>query len=177
MILTKQHIYIMNTLGDLATPHLMNWLEEHGFFTAPASGSHHGNKTGDLVIHSIDVAKTLNRLTAVNGSPWQRSESPFIVGLLHDLCKVDNYIPGGEDDRKVWMHNPNEIMKGHGDKSIMMASTLMQLTEEEMFCIRFHMGAFTDQSEWQYYRQAVQKYPNVLWTHQADMIAAFLMGR
>jgi hypothetical protein len=75
-----------------------------------------------------------------------------------------------------WDYNPEPFIKGHGDKSVMMLSTMLQLTEEEMFCIRFHMGAFTDSSEWKFYTNAVHKFPNVLWTHQADMIAAHCLG-
>lgn len=43
-------------------------------------------------------------------------------------------------------------------------------------CIRYHMGAFTDKEEWQDYTRAIHRYPNVLWTHQADMIAAHIKG-
>jgi hypothetical protein len=50
------------------------------------------------------------------------------------------------------------------------------LTEEEVACIIYHMGAFTDSKEWGDYNNAIRKYPNVLWTHQADMIASQIMG-
>nr|DAR68166.1 MAG TPA: hypothetical protein [Caudoviricetes sp.] len=43
-------------------------------------------------------------------------------------------------------------------------------------CIRYHMGAFTDKSEWNDYTRAVSQYPNVLWTHQADMLASHVAG-
>lgn len=49
------------------------------------------------------------------------------------------------------------------------------LTEEEIMCIRYHMGAFTDKEEWSDYTRAIHKYPNVLWTHQADMIATHIV--
>ena len=38
------------------------------------------------------------------------------------------------------------------------------------------MGAFTDKSEWNDYTRAVDQYPNVLWTHQADMLASHVAG-
>lgn len=50
------------------------------------------------------------------------------------------------------------------------------LTEEEIMCIRYHMGAFCDKSEWNDYTRAVHKYTNVLWTHQADMLASHVEG-
>lgn len=46
----------------------------------------------------------------------------------------------------------------------------------EAACIRYHMGAFNDKSyEWNDYTRAIHKYPNVLWTHHADMIATHIM--
>ena len=41
-------------------------------------------------------------------------------------------------------------------------------------CIRYHMGAFTEKEEWRLYTRAVNQFPNVLWTHQADMIASHI---
>ena len=74
----------------------------------------------------------------------------------------------------TYHYNAQALLRGHGDKSVMMLEQFIPLTEEEIACIRYHMGAFTDQSEWSYYTNAVHKYPNVLWTHTADMIAAHI---
>lgn len=57
-----------------------------------------------------------------------------------------------------------------------LLSQFYTLTEEEIMCIRYHMGAFTDKSEWNDYTRAVRNYPNVLWTHQADMLASHVAG-
>lgn len=46
----------------------------------------------------------------------------------------------------------------------------------KIMCIRYHMGAFCDKSEWNDYTRAVHKYTNVLWTHQADMLASHVEG-
>lgn len=43
-------------------------------------------------------------------------------------------------------------------------------------CIRYHMGAFCPKEEWNDYTRAVRAYPNVLWTHQADMLASHVEG-
>lgn len=58
-----------------------------------------------------------------------------------------------------------------GDKSVMMLSQVMTLTEEEMLCIRFHMGAYVT-SEWDAFDRAIRKYQSVLFTHTADMYAS-----
>ena len=42
--------------------------------------------------------------------------------------------------------------------------------------IRWHMGAFDDRENWKYYSAAVKKYPNVLYTHVADMTASQIIG-
>ena len=157
----------------IVTADCFEYLVKNGFFTAPASTKYHGAYEGGLFDHSIAVAKALVDMTERNMLKWQNPRSPYIVGMLHDLCKIDSYIEVMDD---VWEHNPDTSLKGHGDKSVMLLSTLMQLTEEEMLCIRYHMGAFTDKEEWKYYSAAVEKYPNVLWTHTADMIAARVEG-
>ena len=154
------------------------WLECSEFFYAPASTKYHGNYEGGLFDHSFMVMNTLVDLTRHNNLKWQRDGSPFIVGLLHDLCKIDSYEPVYDpthpDDAPTFKYNTDTLLTGHGDKSVMLISEHMQLTEEEVMCIRYHMGAFTDKEEWRYYTRAVNQYPNVLWTHQADMIASHI---
>ena len=73
-------------------------------------------------------------------------------------------------------YNNNTLLKGHGEKSVMILASHIQLTEEEVLCIRYHMGAFSDKNEWTDYTRAIQTYPNVLWTHHADMIASQITG-
>jgi hypothetical protein len=58
----------------------------------------------------------------------------------------------------------------------MYLASHMKLTEEEVLCIRWHMGAFDDKENWNKFTAAVHKYTNVLWTHQADMIASQVKG-
>lgn len=154
------------------------YLINEGFFTAPASTKYHGNYEGGLFDHCFMVMTTLLDLSIKNGLKWQRPESPFVVGLFHDLCKIDSYIPiiDPTDNSVSYKYNTDTALKGHGDKSVMMLASHIQLTEEEVMCIRYHMGAFTDKEEWNDYTRAVNKYPNVLWTHQADMIASHVIG-
>jgi hypothetical protein len=149
---------------------MMDWLIKEGFFEKPASVSHHGNYTGGLFDHSLAVMDTLLNMTNDLGIKWQHPRSPYVVGMFHDLCKIDNYVY-----REGWMHNPDQILKGHGDKSIMLLSQFINLTEEEIMCIKFHMGAY-ETSEWDQYDKAIRKYETVLWTHTADMYASKVVG-
>lgn len=179
----KKDLYIERLKQFEATPlntilsdDSKNWLVWNGFFTAPASTKYHGNYEGGLFDHSLIVMNTLVKLTKDNNLQWSREESPYIVGMLHDLCKVGQYKETAEGSEYPYEYRTDTLLTGHGDKSVMVASTLLQLTEEEMYCIRYHMGAFVEKDEWNYYTRAVSKYPNVLWTHHADMLATHVIG-
>lgn len=56
----------------------------------------------------------------------------------------------------------------------MLLSQFMTLTEEEIMCIRYHMGAY-EKDDWVQFDLAIKKYPNVLFTHTADMYASKLI--
>ena len=151
-----------------------DWLDFIDYYEKPASIRHHRNgcDDGSLYRHSIEVMNQLEVLTNKLQLKWERSESPKIIGLLHDVCKCDDYIKIDG----VWQWNKNQTMAGHGDKSVIMLAGHIDLTEEEVYCIRYHMGAFTDKEDWPYYGKAVERYPNVLYTHTADMIASKIKG-
>ena len=161
------------------------------FMNAPASTKYHGSYPGGLLEHSLNVAETLCKLTKDNDLKWEDSRSPVIIGLFHDICKMDQYNPNYglgvlycdgvatkvQDTKQPYTFNNDTLLKGHGDKSVMMLASIMKLTEEEVMCIRYHMGAFTDKEEWDNYTRAIHKYPNVLWTHHADMIATHIIEK
>ena len=155
---------------------MMNWLVNKGFFVTPASTKYHGAYEGGLYQHSASVMKFLIQLTKDNDLHWQDERSPYIVGMFHDLCKIDQYLPFMDCESISWDYNPNTLLKGHGEKSVMLLSQFYALTEEEICCIRYHMGAFTPKEEWNDYTGAIHAYPNVLWTHQADMLASHVAG-
>ncbi len=149
----------------------MRYLSEDGFFTAPASTKYHGVYPGGLYEHSRTVFRRLNDLTVKNGLKWQRPESPFIIGMFHDLCKCDQYIK----TEVGYEYNTNTLLKGHGAKSVMILSQFINLTEEEMLCIRYHMGPY-EKEEWAEFDMAIRKYENVFWTHAEDMLASKVDG-
>lgn len=150
-------------------------LDEMGYFDQPASTRFHGAYEGGLFDYSLEVAKALVDLTDKLNLKWDRQSSPLVIGLFHDLCKCDNYIFDRESNKYIF--NQDMIIPGHGDKSVIMLQQLLPLTDEEIACIRWHMGAYeTDTKMWNYYGQAIEKYPNVLYTHMADMIASKIKG-
>lgn len=161
----------------------------NGFLRAPASKGHHSNYEGGLFDHSVEMAMQLQNLTDKLGLSWLDKESAFRVGILHDLCKIDVYRKvidkPGIFDFEVFATEPEEshyewddspTIKGHGDKSVIYALNWgCPLTEEEIACITYHMGAY-ETNRWDAFSNAIKKFPNVLYTHTADMIADKIMG-
>lgn len=167
----KQYLEFMDGCAHID----VTTLDELGFFDKPASMKYHGIHDGGLFDHSLEVAKTLVELTDKLGLKWEKPDSPRIVGMFHDLCKCDDYI------KHAWSgdfsYNNLKLMPGHAEKSIIMIQKYITLTDEEIACIRWHMGAYeTDSKMWEYYGRAIEKYSNVLYTHMADMIASKIRG-
>jgi hypothetical protein len=156
----------------LVSAEFLDWLVSSGFFEKPAAIKYHGNYDGGLLDHSFAVMRSLVKITKNLNLEWQNPRSPYIVGMFHDLCKIEDYIDGPDG----WTYNNDKILKGHGDKSIMLLSQFINLTEEEILCIRFHMGAY-EKEDWDSYDKAIKKYETVLWTHTADMYAAKVLNK
>lgn len=71
---------------------LTQWLNEHNFWVAPASAKYHGSHPCGLAEHSIAVVKALVSLTDKLGLKWENPRSPYLIGLLHDVCKTDQHL-------------------------------------------------------------------------------------
>lgn len=175
---TEERIQAIRNLtcegASIFSEKIITWLEEHGYFTAPASTKWHGAYAGGLFDHSWQVAVELQNMTEKLGLHWERPVSPWVIGIFHDLCKIDTYSLNETCSGFEW--NDRGIIKGHGIKNLVYALQLCDLTPEEQACIVYHMGAFTSKEEWSNYTGAIHKYPNVLYTHTADMIADHLKG-
>lgn len=180
-IMYKQYsnICAADSIHDNTFMVFSDWLDSVGYFDVPASLKHHGNYNGGLFDHSCAVAEHLLKMWTLEGlTDLNSAKSAIIVGMFHDICKVDDYIPNDRNylNNKSWKSNPNKMLNGHGDKSVILISNWLTLTEEEMLCIRWHMGAFDSPENWDFYNRAVKKYPSVLLTHTADMIASQVDG-
>ena len=169
-ILFKDFEYI----GTKSIDEVVECLDNIGYFDAPASTKYHGDYIGGLFDHSHVVTSSLLDLTEKLELKWERPISPYIVGMFHDLCKCDDYIYDPDEER--FKHRDNLILNGHGEKSVIMAQKLLDLTDEEIACIRWHMGAYDNKENWNILGSAIEKYPNVLYTHTADMIATRIRG-
>lgn len=150
-----------------------------GYFYAPASKSHHLAVPGGLMRHSINVTTRLVALTKALRLKWPRPESPYLVGMLHDVVKVRSYIVDKtattDASAPKYIYAPS-VYGGHGAASVMMITSELQvsLCPEEALAIRWHMGAFgLAGDELKEYDCALRAFPELLIaTHTADMLAA-----
>jgi hypothetical protein len=171
-------------IGDIVPQGVFEELQVNGFFTAPASTKYHGAYEGGLFDHSLATAEALVELTDKLDLKWVNPRSPRIIGMFHDLCKIDKYKKSEnkdhfDDKTQRWeysyTYDDNVLIEGHGDKSVMMLSQYFKLTFEEILCIRYHMGAY-EKNDWNQYDAAIRYHNNVLYTHMADMIASKIKG-
>lgn len=164
-------------IPHIITPGIIDQLQCMGFFEAPAAIHHHGAFTGGLFRHSAAVMNMLLVYTEQLELDWGRKESPYIVGMFHDLCKTDDYVPVSSSKvlgESEWGYNDKRLLTGHGDKSVIMLQQLLKgnVTMQEAMCIRWHMGAFDSKENWNAYGNAVACDQNILYTHTADMYAS-----
>lgn len=151
---------------------LGRWLLDNEFFTAPASTKYHGAYEGGLFDHSFRVAQRLIWLTKNLHLNWIYPDSPVVVGLLHDVCKIDKYEKNPEGNPKEpYIYKTKLMYEGHGMRSLALLQGHIALSEEEAACIVYHMGAY-EKDMWDGYDAAIRKFPNVLYTHTADMLAS-----
>ena len=152
---------------------MVDQLDAMGFFEAPASAGHHGAYPGGLFDHSAEVTEQLLWLTRHLELKWGKLKSPYIVGMFHDLCKVNQY---EQKEDGSFMYRAAAILPGHGDKSVILAQRILELTTEEILCIRWHMGAYEGKEVWNDLGAAIRECPNVLYAHTADMLATHVVG-
>lgn len=133
---------------------LLKWLLSSDFFTAPASTKFHSAYEGGLAEHSLKVYnRFLKMIISEYGDNYTNvisNESIAIIGLLHDVCKVNCYkvdYRNVKDENGNWTKQPyytfdEELPYGHGEKSVYIISSFVKLTREEAIAINWHMGGF-----------------------------------
>ena len=157
---------------------LLKWLEESGFYTAPASSRYHLNVEGGLAQHSLNVHKALRDID--NGFVPHNlgASSMIIVSLLHDVCKIglykDNILKSGKRSISIPYQKEEDFPIGHGEKSVFLLQKHITLTEQEAVCIRWHMGHYdyAFKSNENYIKA---KYPEAFLVHFADHIATLFL--
>ncbi|MFQ7754423.1 MAG: HD domain-containing protein, partial [Acutalibacteraceae bacterium] len=129
---------------------LLSWLDTTDFYTAPASTKFHCACASGLVMHSINVYKTLRERYFEEGDS---EESYAVCALLHDVCKSQFYKTSTRnvknEETGQWEKKPFYIVDdafpfGHGEKSVYLIERFMRLKPAEAMAIRWHMGGFDD---------------------------------
>jgi len=193
---------LLTSTGREGMPDLLQYLvEKTDFFIAPSSAKYHDARDGGLLHHSLKVYHNLVTLSKTFECETSQDSSLIIIGLLHDLCKANFYkltkkaLPRKDDKgelvldtygKKIWDDTlvydiEDQFPLGHGEKSVILIQRYIQLTDEEIMAIRWHMGAYDDVK--QSYggnialTNASEKYPITVLTHIADLSASFLEVR
>ncbi len=164
---------------------MLAWLENTDFFVAPASTRYHGSHPGGLVEHSVNAAEALVDLIEAFDADIP-IQSAVLVALLHDVCKAEYYhettrrakdADGKWQDVRAYSVRQDRLPLGHGEKSLYIVRSCMDLTDEEACAIRWHMGAYCDQQQYGEMGMAMERYPLALLLHEADMIATHMWDK
>lgn len=186
---------LLRSTGREGIEYVIEDLEKDGFFEAPASSGHHLNIQGGLCQHSLNVCKAglmiwegLKTLYP-SGVNNVKRKNVIIATLLHDVCKTDIYKRtvkkrknklGQWEDSEGYRVSYKDFPMGHGEKSvIMLLCSGLELHDDEMLAIRWHMGAWginmNSYEDQRNYDTARQKYPLCSIIQSADSLAAAIM--
>lgn len=134
---------------------LVSYLNEIGFYDAPASTRFHGAETGALAKHSLNVMNCARTLAiAWMGKKWyqEHQDSITICALLHDLGKagqfgkplyIENVLKSGKpSDAQPFKTNEDLKTLPHEIVSVVEATKFIDLTEDEQRAIAWHNGLY-----------------------------------
>ena len=179
----KLQTEIIETLKSTGRPgigKLISYMEESGYFEAPASSNYHSNFKGGLAYHSNLVKENLMSAKSKYDLDITYDEI-IIASYCHDLCKMNFYEDGYTLDKNAegkWVARRKYVINeehvfGHGEKSALLASRFIELTTAETYMILYHMGraACVDGRQ---FDKAVAKCPSIIAMCHADEAAAML---
>lgn len=120
---------------------VVSGIQELGFFSAPASIKYNNNFEGGLALHSYQVYEIAMKLRDMDKSFCGIPEDSIAIScLLHDVCKADIY----RKENGRFIKDVSGFPAGHGEKSVIRLLMMgLELTEEEILAIRWHMGIHT----------------------------------
>ena len=193
----EEFIELLHSTERDGVDDVIEGLEGMGFFIAPASANHHLNIEGGLLLHSLNTCKAAlmvwEGMKALEPGLVKEvgRDSVIIASLLHDVCKSDIYVRsvkkrknalGMWEDCEGYKVTYKNFPMGHGEKSvILLLCNGLEMTDDEMLAIRWHMGAwginmnsFEDQ---RCYDTSRKLYPLVAIIQAADSLAASIMER
>lgn len=177
---------------------LLKWMDDHEFYTSPASGRYHGNFDGGLCVHSLLVAYQALKFTGAffidfmktpNAAKYTfTAEDIFVAAIAHDFCKAGFYQVSFRNTKDVfgnWKKTPYFTVKdtnrtlGHGNESVLLLLESMPAYLKKrpvLEAISRHMG-FSDvtDTEMMNYSNFLEN-PLVLLIQMADQTASCWYG-
>lgn len=193
----EEFIELLHSTERDGVDDVIEGLEGMGFFIAPASANHHLNIEGGLLLHSLNTCKAA--LMVWEGMKALKPglvkevgrDSVIIASLLHDVCKSDIYVRsvkkrknalGMWEDCEGYKVTYKKFPMGHGEKSvILLLCNGLEMTDDEMLAIRWHMGAWginmNSYEDQRCYDTSRKLYPLVAIIQAADSLAASIMER
>ena len=194
----------MRNTGRAEIESLIIFLSDTDFFTAPASTKYHGAYEGGLAEHSLHVWYVLtekNRYYRLGLS----EDTIAITALGHVVCKIEFYnkemksvLKGKikvKKNKKVdgqWAEVEEEVNDwqqeevfvcndkfpvGHGEKSVITLLKHIQLTDQEIAMIRWHMGGYVSKDDYRDMSNAMELYPAIVALHAADLEVSHLINK
>ncbi len=181
---------------------LLQDLDNSDFYYAPASTQYHSAFEGGLCLHSLNVYKHLISLTNLYGNfiPHYEQNSLLIVGLLHDLSKINfyepiavnkkKYYPGGtkrdnlgtfdwysEEGYKIKDAKDRFLGGSHEFNSMLLANKYIPLNFEETVAISNHHFGMSDKNPTGDLSAIANRFPLLTLLHIADIASTYLSER
>lgn len=155
---------------------LARFLEDEGFFVAPASTKYHLSVPGGLLLHSFNVFHLLQR--KVDLFDLHVPDTTVVVcGLLHDVGKLGMYALKEDGTYQV----RDALPMDHAEKSVIFLQRFLNLSNEEILAIRYHHLGFEvglvgySVPRAFAFKAALEKFPLIPLVHAADLEATFVL--
>lgn len=197
-------IEILLGTGRAEIESLIATMEDTDYFAAPASTKYHGAYEGGLAEHSMDVWYALTEKNRYYGLGLSK-DTIAITSLGHDVCKIKFYekemksvLKGKKKEMKNkkidgewvnveveindWQEEEVFVVKdlfpvGHGEKSVITLLKYIQMTDQEIAMIRWHMGGYVSKDDYRELSNACDMYPAIVALHAADLEVSHLINK
>lgn len=177
---------------------LLNKLESSDFYTAPASTRFHNCVKGGLLDHSLNVYYNLKSLVERKNLQDKISEDSIkIVGLLHDMGKINNYKIFYKNEKKYSDYGTKQdeggrfdwvavqgytivddserfLFGNHEQTCEYMVSVYVPLTYVESIAILHHCAGMSNDSAKDNVTGIFSRYPLATLLHLADMLSTYV---
>lgn len=196
----SEFIELINSIGreGFKKDALLAKLESSDFYTAPASTKYHDSVKGGLLDHSLNVYYNLKSLVERKGLKDKISEDSIkIVGLLHDLGKINTYKIYYKNEKKYsdygskrdeggkfdWVavqgytivDDSEKFLYGNHEQTCeYMVSVYVPLTYVESIAILHHHGGLSNDSANDNVSAIFSRYPLAVLLHLADMLSVYI---